>query len=266
MDDMTTKKPVNDAPVIETRGLTMGYGAQLIQENINFKVNQGDIFVVMGGSGCGKSTLLKHLTGLYEPVAGNILYNGVSYTCADESERQKLRSRWGVTFQSGALFSDMTLAENIALPVRHAGIPRKETAELVAYKLALVGLSGFEDYYPSQISGGMCKRAGLARAIALDPEILFFDEPSAGLDPLSARRLDDLILNLRDSTGTTVVMVTHELASIFAIANNGIYLDAITKTWLDQGDPKWLRDHSQKDIVRSFLARGEEGSNRELME
>ena len=250
-----------ETPVIEAKGLTMSYGPQLIQKNLDFKINRGDIFVVMGGSGCGKSTLLKHLIGLYEPASGEIFYNGASYTEADAEQRQKLRSRWGVTFQSGALFSDMTLAENVALPVRHAGVSRKEAAELVSYKLALVGLAGFEDYYPSQISGGMCKRVGLARAIALDPEILFFDEPSAGLDPLSARRLDDLILNLRDSTGTTVVIVTHELASIFAIANNGIYLDAITKTWLDQGDPKWLRDHSQQDIVRSFLARGEHNEN-----
>ena len=127
----------------------------------------------------------------------------------------------------------------------------------MAFKLALVGLAGYEDFYPSQISGGMCKRAGLARAIALDPEILFFDEPSAGLDPLSARRLDELIVNLRDSTGATVVMVTHELDSIFAIANNSVYLDNVTKTWLDTGNPSWLKDHSQHDIVRSFLARGE---------
>ena len=247
-----------ESPVIEARNLSMSYGSRLIQENLDFTVNRGDIFVVMGGSGCGKSTLLKHLIGLYEPVEGDILYSGSSYTRAGEAERQAFRSRWGITFQSGALFSDMTLAENVALPMLHSGKSRREVKELVPYKLALVGLAGFEDYYPSQISGGMCKRAGLARAIALDPDILFFDEPSAGLDPISARRLDELILNLRDSTETTVVMVTHELDSIFSIANNSIYLDAITKTWLDKGDPGWLREHSEKDVVRSFLSRGEQ--------
>ena len=243
----------------------MRYGSHLIQENLDFTVNRGDIFVVMGGSGCGKSTLLKHLIGLYNPARGDILYGGKSYTQASEQARQDFRSNWGVTFQSGALFSDMTLGENVSLPILHAGRTRRQAREEVAYKLALVGLAGFEDYYPSQISGGMCKRAGLARAIALDPEILFFDEPSAGLDPLSSRRLDELILNLRDSTGTTVVMVTHELDSIFAIANNSIYLDAVTKTWLDQGHPRWMKDNSQQEIVRSFLARGElEKSNGEI--
>ena len=246
-----------EVPVVEARGLTMRYGSHLIQKNLDFTVNRGDIFVVMGGSGCGKSTLLKHLIGLYDPAQGEIFYSGDSYTLANENARQNFRSRWGVTFQSGALFSDMTLAENVSLPMSHAGYAKKDIKERVAYKLALVGLAGFEDYYPSQISGGMCKRAGLARAIALDPDILFFDEPSAGLDPLSSRRLDELILNLRDSTGTTVIMVTHELDSIFAIANNSIYLDAVTKTSLDQGHPCWLKENSKQDIVRSFLARGE---------
>ncbi len=258
MDTGHRDEPVIDAPVIEVQGLTMQYGSHLIQRDLDFTVNKGDIFVVMGGSGCGKSTLLKHLIGLYSPAKGEMFYSGESYTLANEIQQQNIRSRWGVTFQKGALFSDMTLAGNVALPLVHAGFRRKEIKELVSYKLALVGLAGFEDYYPSEISGGMIKRAGLARAIALDPEILFFDEPSAGLDPLSARRLDDLILSLRDSTGATVVMVTHELASIFAIANNSIYLDAVTKTSLDQGNPSWLKDHSEQDIVRAFLARGEE--------
>ena len=247
--------------MIEARGLTMRYGSRLIQQDLDFKVQRGDIFIIMGGSGCGKSTLLKHLIGLYSPAAGDILYHGESYVKADDATRQAMRQSWGITFQSGALFSDMTLAENVALPLRHSGVHRRDIADIVHYKLSLVGLGGFEDYYPSQISGGMCKRAGLARAIALDPEILFFDEPSAGLDPLSARRLDDLILELRDSTGATIVIVTHELASIFAIANNGIFLDAVTKTALDHGDPAWLKEHSHEAVVRSFLARGEaEGS------
>ena len=244
-------------PAIEVSGLTMRYGSRLIQRDLDFTVSQGDIFVVMGGSGCGKSTLLKHLIGLYSPATGNICYNGQSYTRAGTTEQRDMRSRWGVTFQAGALFSDMTLAENVALPLKHAGVSSKDVPDIVHYKLALVGLAGYEAFYPSEISGGMCKRAGLARAIALDPDILFFDEPSAGLDPLSARRLDELIMNLRDSTGATVVMVTHELASIFAIANNSIYLDAISKTSLDQGNPSWLKENSRESVVRSFLARGE---------
>ncbi|CAM3450292.1 ABC transporter ATP-binding protein [Parendozoicomonas haliclonae] len=248
-----------EEPAIAIHGLTMKYGTRLIQQDLNFTVNQGDIFIIMGGSGCGKSTLLKHLIGLYEPAAGEILYDGQSYTAGDEKTRQALRARWGITFQSGALFSGMTLAENVALPMHYSGIDKSQIRERVAFKLALVGLAGYEDYYPSQISGGMCKRAGLARAIALDPDILFFDEPSAGLDPLSARRLDELILNLRDSTGATVVMVTHELDSIFSVGTNSVFLDAQTKTLLDTGCPVWLREHSRHDIVRSFLSRGEAG-------
>ncbi len=242
---------------IEVRDVNLQYGSRLIQRDLNFTVNRGDVFVIMGGSGCGKSTLLKHMIGLYEPAQGEIFYSGQSYTQADEQQRQTLRSRWGITFQSGALFSDMTLAQNVALPMQYAGVDRAEVDDRVAFKLALVGLAGFEKYYPSEISGGMCKRAGLARAIALDPEILFFDEPSAGLDPLSARRLDELILSLGESTGATVVMVTHELDSIFAIANNSIYLDATLKTWLDSGNPSWLKMHSRHEVVRSFLSRGE---------
>lgn len=261
------EKPVT--PMIEARQLTMRYGTRLIQQDLDFQINRGDIFVVMGGSGCGKSTLLKHLIGLYEPAEGDILYQGESYVTASAKRQQAMRQRWGVTFQSGALFSDMTLAENVALPLRYAGVARRDINEIVHYKLSLVGLAGFERYYPSQISGGMCKRAGLARAIALDPDILFFDEPSAGLDPLSARRLDDLILQLRDSTGTTVVIVTHELASIFAIANNSIFLDAVSKTALDHGNPFWLKDNSHADVVRSFLARGAsaegEGENKGML-
>ncbi len=248
--------PIVDTPAIRTENVTLQYGSRLIQKDLNFTVNRGDVFVIMGGSGCGKSTLLKHLIGLYAPAGGEIFYGDKSYTSAPEKEQRLMRRDWGVTFQGGALFSNMTLAENVALPMQYAKIKRSEIQERVAYKLALVGLAGYEDFYPSQISGGMCKRAGLARAIALDPQILFFDEPSAGLDPLSARRLDELILNLRDSTGATVVIVTHELDSIFSIANNGVYLDAITKTWLDTGNPAWLKEHSQHDIVRSFLSRG----------
>jgi phospholipid/cholesterol/gamma-HCH transport system ATP-binding protein len=243
--------------VIEVSNLTMKYGSSLIQEHLNFSVNQGDVFVIMGGSGCGKSTLLKHMIGLYEPAAGTIAYNGKSYFSTSDEEQLRMRKRWGVTYQSGALFSAMTLAENVSLPLtQYTSMGQKEVAELVSYKLSLVGLAGYEGFYPSQISGGMAKRAGLARAIAMDPEILFFDEPSAGLDPLSAKRLDDLILQLSESSGATVVIVTHELESIFAIGSNGVFLDAQTKTQLDKGSPSFMLKHSEQPLVRSFLSRG----------
>ena len=246
------------AVMIEARQLMMKYGDNLIQSNLNFTVEQGDIFVIMGGSGCGKSTLLKHMIGLYRPAEGEILFQGKNYFSASGKEQLEMRRNWGVTYQGGALFSDKTLAENVALPVhQYTGLKNREIAELVSYKLALVGLAGYEDFYPSEISGGMCKRAGLARSIALDPQILFFDEPSAGLDPLSARRLDELILQLRNSTGATVVIVTHELASIFTIGSNGIYLDNISKTQLEVGAPDSMLKHSEHDIVREFLSRGE---------
>ncbi len=248
---------LDDKVEIEVTGLMMRYGRRLIQQDLNFKVMKGDVFVVMGGSGCGKSTLLKHMIGLYEPAAGTICYQGIDYFSASENEQIRMRQRWGVTYQGGALFSAMTLAENVALPIQqYTTLSKAEVQELVSYKLALVGLGGYEAYYPSQISGGMCKRAGLARAIALDPDILFFDEPSAGLDPLSARRLDDLILQLRDSTGATVIIVTHELASIFAIGTNGVFLDAVSKTQLDQGAPDYMLSHSPRRVVREFLGRG----------
>ena len=243
---------------IRVSGLEMRYGPRVIQRGLDFSVMRGDIFVIMGGSGCGKSTLLKHMIGLHEPVTGEVYYNGVSYQRCGPEERSALRRRWGITYQSGGLFSAMTLAENVALPLtQYTSLDTQSVRELVAYKLALVGLAGFEEYYPAEISGGMQKRAGLARAIALDPEILFFDEPSAGLDPVSSRLLDELILQMRDSLGVTVVIVTHELASIFSIASNSVYLDAETRTMLDTGDPRELLHSSRHPAVRRFLARGE---------
>jgi len=243
-------------PHIEVRGLTMAYGSRVIQKDLDFTVNRGDIFVIMGGSGCGKSTLLKHMIGLYEPAAGEILYGGASFQRADDEERDRMRRGWGITYQGGGLFSAMTLAENVALPLQqYTPLDAATIGELVSYKLALVGLAGFEEYYPSEISGGMQKRAGLARAIALDPEILFFDEPSAGLDPISSRLLDELILHMRDALGATVVIVTHELASIFAIGNNSVFLDAETRTMLDHGDPQRLLTGSDHEVVRRFLSR-----------
>ncbi|HLS98626.1 MAG: ATP-binding cassette domain-containing protein [Porticoccaceae bacterium] len=243
--------------VIEVRDLTMRHGTRLIQQGLDFTVARGDIFVIMGGSGCGKSTLLKHLIGLATPAAGEILVEGENFFCASPEQQKAMRRRWGITYQRGGLFSDLTLAENVAVPLQqYRRLGKRETAELISYKLALVGLHGFEDYYPGEISGGMQKRAALARAIALDPALLFFDEPSAGLDPLSSRRLDELIVQISESLGGTVVIVTHELASIFSIASNAVFLDAESRTQLDCGNPRTLLDHSPHDPVRQFLSRG----------
>ena len=246
-------------PHIKVENLTMAYGDFVIQRDLDFTINQGDVFIIMGGSGCGKSTLLKIMIGLKAPSSGDVLYWGESYwRQSDDEHRDQMNRKFGILFQSGALWSSMTLEENIALPLKqYTDLSPSEISELCSLKLALVGLAGFEDYYPNEISGGMKKRAGLARAIAMDPEFLFFDEPSAGLDPISSRLLDDLILELRDSLGATVIVVTHELASIFAIANNSVFLDPETKTMLASDDPKYLRDHSDNFTVRNFLLRGE---------
>ena len=244
---------------ITVRDLTMAFGSFVLMHDLNFVVRRADVFIIMGGSGCGKSTLLRHLIGLIEPAKGEILYGKENFTTASPEERERILRRVGILYQSGALFSSMTLAENIALPLgEFTALSAAEIREVAALKLALVGLKGFEDFYPSQISGGMQKRAGLARAMALDPEILFFDEPSAGLDPISSRLLDELILELRDSLGSTIVVVTHELASIFTIANNSIFLDVDARTMTASGDPKVLRDHSDNPNVRRFLTRGAE--------
>lgn len=243
---------------IRVVGLTMAYGEFVIQRDLNFVINSGDIFIIMGGSGCGKTTLLKHMIGLKAPAAGDVYFGNDSYWKSNQQKQKEIKQRFGVMFQAGALWSSMTLAENIALPLaEYTRLSTAEIRDVVAYKLALVGLSGHEEYYPSELSGGMRKRASLARAMALDPEILFFDEPGAGLDPISARRLDDLILELRDSLGTTVVVVTHELASIFAIGNNSVFLDADSRTMIATGNPNRLRDESDDPKVRSFLTRGE---------
>ncbi|MFT6286032.1 MAG: phospholipid/cholesterol/gamma-HCH transport system ATP-binding protein [Alcanivorax sp.] len=242
---------------ITVSNVTMAYGPLVIQRDLSFDILRGDIFVIMGGSGCGKSTLLKHMLGLIAPEQGDIFYSGKSFTHASAEQQGKMRQRWGITYQSGGLFSAMNLAENISLPLQlYTDYSKAEISDIVDYKLSLVGLGGYQAYYPSEISGGMGKRAALARAIALDPEILFFDEPSAGLDPISSRLLDELIVQLKESIGATVVMVTHELPSIFDIATNSVYLDANSKTMIDYGDPKFLRDHSEQAVVRQFLARG----------
>jgi phospholipid/cholesterol/gamma-HCH transport system ATP-binding protein len=247
-------------PVIQVNQLDMGYGDFVLMRNLNFTVNRGDVFIIMGGSGCGKSTLLKVLIGLLSPLRGEVRYQSVNFWETEPSERERIMKGFGILYQSGALWSSMTLAENIALPLQqYTKLNASQIKEVIALKLALVGLAGFEDYYPSEISGGMKKRAGLARAMALDPHILFFDEPSAGLDPVSARLLDDLILELSASLGTTIVVVTHELASIFAIGNNSVYLDVETRTMRASGDPKRLLAESKDPTVRKFLTRGAEG-------
>jgi phospholipid/cholesterol/gamma-HCH transport system ATP-binding protein len=247
-----------EGPHIEVRDLTMAYGDRVIQRDLSFTVGRGDIFIIMGGSGCGKSTLLRHLIGLMRPARGDVYYEGQSFWEAEPESRERMLRRFGILYQSGALWSSMTLAENVALPLgEYTDLNPADIRDLVSLKLALVGLAGFEDFYPSEISGGMRKRAGLARAMALDPDILFFDEPSAGLDPISSRLLDDLIRELRDSLGSTVVVVTHELASIFAIGTNGVFLDAESRTMLATGNPRMLMQESSNPIVRRFLTRGE---------
>jgi len=199
---------------ISVDNLSMAYGDFVIQRNLNFSIFTGEIFIIMGDSGSGKSTLLRHMIGLQRPAEGQILYGDTRFWNMSEDERRKFSRRFGVLYQSGALWSSMSLAENVALPLReHTDYSKQEISDLVSFKLSLVGLAGFEDFYPSEISGGMRKRAGLARAMALDPDILFFDEPFAGLDPISSKRLDDLILELRDSLGSTIVVVTHEPVS-----------------------------------------------------
>jgi len=247
-----------DETKIEIRDLTMAYGSYVVMRDISAQVKRGSVFVIMGNSGSGKSTLLRHMLGLQRPAGGDVLYDGSSFWGIDDEARWAQLRKYGVLFQSGALWSSMTLAENVSLPLlEYTDCSASDVEDIVRLKLALVGLNGFEDYYPSEISGGMRKRAGLARAMALDPEILFFDEPSAGLDPISSRNLDQLILELRDGLGATVVVVTHELASIFMIADDSIFLDADTKSMRAQGNPRELLKYSTDAKLRAFLTRGE---------
>jgi phospholipid/cholesterol/gamma-HCH transport system ATP-binding protein len=244
---------------ITVRDLTLAYGERVVLRDLDFTIERGKIFVLMGGSGCGKSTVLRSLIGLLEPASGDVSYGTTSFTKAAPQVRDRILRRAGVLYQSAALWSSMTLAENVGLPLgEYTALSPAEIGEVASLKLALVGLRGFEGYYPSEISGGMQKRAGLARAIALDPDVLFLDEPSAGLDPVSSRLLDDLILELRDSLGATVVVVTHELPSIFTIADDSVFLDAETRTAIAGGSPKHLLEHSTDPKVRRFLTRGED--------
>jgi phospholipid/cholesterol/gamma-HCH transport system ATP-binding protein len=244
-------------PVIEVKDLDLAYGDYVVMRDLNFSINKGDIFIVMGVSGCGKSSLLKSMIGLNRPAKGKVLYSGKSFWDEGEQGQESIMRGFGVLYQSGALWSSMTVGENVALPLQlYTKLSKEQIQELVALKLSLVGLEGHEDFFPSGMSGGMCKRVSLARAIALDPEIIFFDEPSAGLDPINARKLDDLVLELRDGLGATVVVVTHELASIFAIGNNSVFLDEASKTMIAAGDPKVLLADSKDPRVIQFLTRG----------
>jgi phospholipid/cholesterol/gamma-HCH transport system ATP-binding protein len=261
-DAASSPEPSAKEAQIIVRNVTMAYGTFVLMSGLNFTVRSGDIFIIMGGSGCGKSTLLRHLIGLKDPATGEIIYGDVNFTKAGPEVREQLLRRFGVLYQSGALWSSMTLAENVGLPLgEFTDLTPAQIREIAALKLSLVGLKGFEDFYPSEISGGMQKRAGLARAMALDPQVLFFDEPSAGLDPISSRLLDDLILELRDNLGATIVVVTHELASIFTIANNSVFLDAESRTQIATGDPHDMLAHSTDPRVRRFLTRGQEGGD-----
>jgi phospholipid/cholesterol/gamma-HCH transport system ATP-binding protein len=243
-------------PVIVVDQLTARFGDNTIFDRVSFQVNPGEILVILGGSGCGKSTMLKHLIGLYQPAAGKVLVNGVDVNTDDDRILRRVRMDLGVLFQSGALFGSMSLAENVALPLQEYTHLDSATIELIVrMKLGLVSLAGYENHLPSEISGGMKKRAGLARAMALDPTVLFFDEPSAGLDPITSVELDNLIKSINAGMGTTMVIVTHELESIFNIAHRVIMLDKGARGIIAEGDPRELKDHSTDPRVINFFNR-----------
>lgn len=242
--------------IIEVKNLCLGYGERVLMQHVNFSVGRGEIFVILGGSGCGKSTLLKHMIGLYTPKAGQILIEGVDISTAAGAERRAILNRIGVMYQAGALFGNMTLLENVMVPQdEFTDLPRAAQEELARSKLAMVGLEAFEKLYPAEISGGMAKRAAIARAMALDPGILFLDEPSAGLDPITSAELDNTIISLSRNLGVTFVVVTHELQSIYAIADRCIMLDRIRKGIIAEGRPADLRDHCNDAWVRRFFRR-----------
>jgi phospholipid/cholesterol/gamma-HCH transport system ATP-binding protein len=246
---------------IVVEDMTMAYGSFIVQEHLNFTINQGDIFIIMGGSGCGKSTVMRALNGMQAPTKGKVFFEGQDIWSLDVASREALTQKSGVVFQSSGLWSSMSLLENVVLPItQHLTLPLDHANEIARLKLALVGLAGFEDFLPSEISGGMQRRAGVARALALDPHILLFDEPSAGLDPVSSMRLDDLIVELKENLGTTIIIVTHELSSLLSIGTNSVFLDPETKTQIATGEPRMLRDTSKDPRVREFLMRGQPGS------
>jgi phospholipid/cholesterol/gamma-HCH transport system ATP-binding protein len=258
MNPAEAKLPATDAPAIAVENLRCGYEENVVLDNVSFNVGRGEIFFIIGGSGCGKSTLLRHMVGLHPPMAGTVKFFGAPFTTAAIAERRAMLRTFGVLFQGGALWTSLTLRENVALPLEeYTALSRREIEELATLKLAQVGLTGFEDYFPAEISGGMKKRAGLARALALDPSIVFFDEPSAGLDPVTSRKLDELIVQVRETLGTTIVVVSHELASIFGIADRVIMLDRGEKGIIAEGPPKTLAANSRDPRVSEFLRRGD---------
>jgi phospholipid/cholesterol/gamma-HCH transport system ATP-binding protein len=255
-NDHTTEQ----GPAIEVADLECGYDGKIVLKSVSFTVARGEIFFVIGGSGCGKSTLLRHLVGLHTPAKGTVKFLGRSFTHADAAGRREMLKTFGLLYQGGALWSSLTLRQNVALPLEeYTTLNRREIQEISTLKLAQVGLLGFEDYYPAEISGGMKKRAGLARALALDPAIVFFDEPSAGLDPITSRKLDELVKHIRDTFGTTIVVVSHELASIFDLADRAIMLDRAEQGIIAEGPPRQLLAASRDPRVREFLSRGEQG-------
>ena len=248
--------PAAATPAIEVEHLRAGYGEDVVLDDVSFTVRRGEVFFIIGGSGCGKSTLLRHMVGLHPPRAGAVRFFGQPFSAADPASRRAMLKTFGMLFQSGALWSSLTLRENVALPLEeYTTLSKREIQEVAALKLAQVGLDGFEDYYPAEISGGMKKRAGLARALALDPAIVFFDEPSAGLDPVTSRKLDELVLQVRETFGTTIVIVSHELASIYAIADRVIMLDRAAKGIIAEGPPRELAANSRDPRVSEFLRR-----------
>jgi phospholipid/cholesterol/gamma-HCH transport system ATP-binding protein len=245
-----------NVPAIEVQHLKCGYDGTIVLEDVSFTVRPGEVFFIIGGSGCGKSTLLRHMVGLHPPRGGTVRFLGRPFSAADATARRAMLKTFGMLFQGGALWTSLTLRENVSLPLEeYTTLTKREIQEVAALKLAQVGLTGFEDYYPAEISGGMKKRAGLARALALDPEIVFFDEPSAGLDPVTSRKLDELVLQVRDTIGTTIVIVSHELASIFSIADRVIMLDRQAKGIIAEGKPRDLAAHSRDPRVTEFLRR-----------
>jgi phospholipid/cholesterol/gamma-HCH transport system ATP-binding protein len=245
-----------NVPAIEVEHLQAGYEGEIVLNDVTFSVSQGEIFFIIGGSGCGKSTLLRHMVGLHAPMGGSVKFFGQPFTQADTTTRRAMLKTFGMLFQGGALWSSLTLRQNVALPMEeYTPLSRREINEIAALKLAQVGLSGFEDYFPAEISGGMKKRAGLARALALDPAIVFFDEPSAGLDPVTSRKMDDLVREIRDTFGTTIVVVSHELSSIYDLADRIIMLDRAEKGIIAQGRPREVALNSRDPRVSEFLRR-----------
>lgn len=267
MADTPIASPVPPTPaaagddIIVVKDLTVGYGDNIILQNLNFSVKRGEIFVILGGSGCGKSSLLKNMIGLYEPPVGDVLIEGNDIVTAEGAERQQILTRFGVMYQQGALFGSMNLLENVRLFLEeYTDLTPDQMSLISRCKLDLVGLLPYESFMPSEISGGMQKRAAIARAMALDPDILFLDEPSAGLDPITSAELDQTILSISRNLGITFVVVTHELPSIYTIADRVIMLDKATKGIIAEGKPQWLRDHSDVPLVRQFFNRDAKGA------